>query len=843
VGTESVRRGIISILLIFALALSMSFTAAPVLAPGVPDEPGGDIIEVGPGQEFTLRFKLRWDIPGELGYFSLGFYWDSPRTDSAVTPSENFTFVSASAYLEDNLDTISTNVIFSEGIPFENENMWRYSIVVDHTYGYPHDDNFFVDIVMRASGYGGVLHVPTDNHPIVISGTIDVVEGLNWYSYLPPNPYITIRVLPVWRLIETWTVVIEALAEWQLIETWTGTVEAPAGWQLVETWTGTVQALAEWQLIDTWNGIIQAPVGWQLIESWDGAVESPAQWQFIETWTGTVEALAEWQLIETWTGAVQSPAGWQLIEMWTGVVEAPAEWQLIETWTGTVGAPAEWQLIEIWVGTVEAPDTQAPPAPTLLSPADGTTTDDNTPTFDWSDVTDPSGVTYTLEIRGMAPKTGLTDSTYMLTSGEALSDGNYSWRVQAVDGANNVGDWSDTWSLTVSTPSPPPPPPLPPPPEEVDNVPPPIPSLISPADNENITDNTPLLDWSDVSDLSGVTYDLSIAGNAGFTSIVLQKTDLTASAYDLTSAEALAIGTYYWRVRGVDGAGNVGPWSENWSFKLYVPPKPALTVDIPSITTDENATIEFENTAITGMTIDVAENVENVRITVQQLTDRPAEIAIGALGVTYVYLSIVSENITDADIDIVLINFRVEKAWITAEDVDPDSMVMRRWDSVAGVWVSLPTTRIGEDDTYHYYRAESPGLSVFSIGYALVPAHAKFEFSNLMINPSEVRAGKAVTISVVVANVGDLRGSYNVILKIDNIIEAAESVTLAGGAMRTVTFTVSSEAEGPHDIEVEGLAGTFVVTPAPPSIVPLAITGGIVLLAGILIWLRMRRTR
>jgi len=123
----------------------------------------------------------------------------------------------------------------------------------------------------------------------------------------------------------------------------------------------------------------------------------------------------------------------------------------------------------------------------------------------------------------------------------------------------------------------------------------------------------------------------------------------------------------------------------------------------------------------------------------------------------------------------------------------------------------------------------------------LPPAHAKFEFSNLMINPSEVRAGKAVTISVVVANVGGLRGSYNVILKIDNIIEAAESVTLAGGAMKTVTFTISSDAEGPHDIGVEGLAGTFVVTPAPPSIVPLAITGGIVLLAGILIWLRMRR--
>ena len=777
-GSESFRRGIISILLIFALVLSMPFTAAPVLAPGVPDEPGGDIIEVEPGQEFTLRFRLRWDIPGELGYFSFFIYWDSPGENG--TPSENFTFLGAEAYF-DNLDPIDITLDFYEAAM----NMRRsYGIIVYHYPGDQRDGEFNVDLRFRAVGAGGVPHAPTDNHPIVISDTIDVPEGPIPYSYPLPDPYITIRV-----------------AGWRLIEMWTGVVEAPAGWQLIETWTGNVQA----------------PIEWRLIEMWTGVVEAPAEWQLIETWIGTVSA--------------------------------PAAWQLVETWTGTVEAPAVWQLIEIWTGTVEAPDAQAPSVPTLVSPADGTTTDDTTPTFDWFDVTDPSGVTYTLEI-GTLTKTGLTTSTYTLTSGEALSDGNYSWHVRAVDGASNVGDWSDAWTLKVETvPSPPPPSPPPPspPPEEVDNVPPPVPSLISPADGANITDNTPLLDWSDVSDPSGVTYDLTLARDAGFTSIVLQENNLTTSAYGLTSDEALAVDTYYWRVRGVDGAGNVGSWSENWSLTNTGIPTELIEnesppTDIPSITTDENATIEVENTAITGMTIVVGENVENVRITVQQLTDKPAEIAIGAPGVTYTYLNIVSENITDADIDIVLINFEVEKAWITAEDIDPDSIVMLRWDSVAEVWVSLPTTRIGEDNTYYYYQAESPGLSIFGIGYALAPAPAEFEFSNLVIEPSEVRAGKTVTISVVVAHVGDL-GSYNVILKIDNVVEAAESVTLAGVATETVTFTVSSDAEGTHDIEVEGLAGTFVVTPSASSpIVPLAITGGIVLLAGILIWLRRRRT-
>ena len=199
--TENSVRGLNSTLLAFAIVLSMTlsmtFIAPLVLAGGVnpiipPPLPPPEI-EVEPRQEFTLQFKLFWDEPEYLGYFWLGFYWDSPRTDSAGTPSENFTFVSASAYLEDNLDPISTNVTFSEGVSHENAANWRYAIVVGHDVGYPWDDNFYVDVVMRASGVGEVPHIP-DNHRITIWGTIDVAES-TIKSYDPPYPYVIVRVL------------------------------------------------------------------------------------------------------------------------------------------------------------------------------------------------------------------------------------------------------------------------------------------------------------------------------------------------------------------------------------------------------------------------------------------------------------------------------------------------------------------------------------------------------------------------------------------------------------------------------------------------------------------------
>jgi hypothetical protein len=69
-----------------------------------------------------------------------------------------------------------------------------------------------------------------------------------------------------------------------------------------------------------------------------------------------------------------------------------------------------------------------------------------------------------------------------------------------------------------------------------------------------------------VSDPSGVTYELQIDNNADYSSPALSKTSLTASAYTLTAGEALPAGTYYWRVRAVDGVGNASAWRSGWSF-------------------------------------------------------------------------------------------------------------------------------------------------------------------------------------------------------------------------------------------------------------------------------------
>lgn len=109
-------------------------------------------------------------------------------------------------------------------------------------------------------------------------------------------------------------------------------------------------------------------------------------------------------------------------------------------------------------------ESQAPSAPVLSSPEDAGTVEAQA-LFNWGTVSDDSlPVTYTLQVATrddftpafiVVEKTGLTASEYTLTQGQALEstkkEASYYWRVQATDGAANVGQWSAAGSFYVGS--------------------------------------------------------------------------------------------------------------------------------------------------------------------------------------------------------------------------------------------------------------------------------------------------------------------------------------------------------------------------------------------------------
>lgn len=111
------------------------------------------------------------------------------------------------------------------------------------------------------------------------------------------------------------------------------------------------------------------------------------------------------------------------------------------------------------VTSVFTMESEAPLMPALMLPKVAATAEAET-YFDWQDVTDPSGITYVLQIGAdgdfatiVLEKKELADSEYTLTEEEKLEstekEAPYYWRVKAIDGAFNESEWTTSRSFYV----------------------------------------------------------------------------------------------------------------------------------------------------------------------------------------------------------------------------------------------------------------------------------------------------------------------------------------------------------------------------------------------------------
>ncbi len=148
------------------------------------------------------------------------------------------------------------------------------------------------------------------------------------------------------------------------------------------------------------------------------------------------------------------------------------------------------------------------------------------------------------------------------------------------------------------------------------------------------------------------------------------------------------------------------------------------------------------------------------------------------------------------------------------EGVDPADLVIAYWDASTSQWVEL--NNIAVDTTNNTISGEIDHFTAFTIIAHTSPA--EFSVSNLVIAPTEVDIKEKITISVDVANTGDLTDTYDVILKIDDVSIATKDVEAAGQESKTVTFTTTLAMAGSFEVNVNGLTGTVtVIQPAAPT--------------------------
>jgi len=101
---------------------------------------------------------------------------------------------------------------------------------------------------------------------------------------------------------------------------------------------------------------------------------------------------------------------------------------------------------------------------------------------------------------------------------------------------------------------------------------------------------------------------------------------------------------------------------------------------------------------------------------------------------------------------------------------------------------------------------------------------AEFVLSELEASPGDVSVGDEVTVTVDVANIGELEGSHMVVLKVDGEEYEGYNVTLEPGASTEVSFTIEEDDPGSHSVVIGALTSTFnVLQPAEFEISDLSI--------------------
>lgn len=120
------------------------------------------------------------------------------------------------------------------------------------------------------------------------------------------------------------------------------------------------------------------------------------------------------------------------------------------------------------------------------------------------------------------------------------------------------------------------------------------------------------------------------------------------------------------------------------------------------------------------------------------------------------------------------------------------------------VYFNVTPASVGE------HKASIGDLSaIFVVNEGQAPA--SFVTSNLVVSPTEINLGDGVYIRVLVSNIGDLSGTYNMVLRVDDTAVDAKEIEVAGGQSKVVSFNITPEALGQHAVTIDGLQATYFV--------------------------------
>lgn len=156
---------------------------------------------------------------------------------------------------------------------------------------------------------------------------------------------------------------------------------------------------------------------------------------------------------------------------------------------------------------------------------------------------------------------GTAAAASVAASGIFVGELPYLWRARTLSAAGTAGPWTDFGPRSAGRFD-----------LAVDITPPRPPALrdIVPADYVSLSTGTGLLDWEDAEDLTGSGLRWYEVELSRFPDFIIVSTRIATSVSE-TKFDGLSEGSYFWRVRSRDNAGNLGPYSPIRRFRVEPP--------------------------------------------------------------------------------------------------------------------------------------------------------------------------------------------------------------------------------------------------------------------------------
>jgi transcriptional regulator CtsR len=258
-----------------------------------------------------------------------------------------------------------------------------------------------------------------------------------------------------------------------------------------------------------------------------------------------------------------------------------------------------------------------PSAPTLKSPASGSTVPTRTPRLEW--YASSGAVSYGIQVATSSSftnvvvnETGITNLFYDVLGGTLNWNTIYYWRVNAADGYGSTSGWSSSRYFKTA---------VGPPPTAPGDL------MASPVSSSRID-----LTWQDNSDSETGFKIERKTGSGSYSQIATVGADVKSYSSSGLSANS----TYYYRVRAYSAAGNSN-YSNEASATTLPPPPPAPILKSPaSGSTVPGLTPRLEwnasNGAVSyGIQVATSSSFTNVVVSVTGITDLYYDVAPGIL--------------------------------------------------------------------------------------------------------------------------------------------------------------------------------------------------------------------